>query len=193
MIVEVLIPHLMVAGNVRNPDLWAANGIPEWALLLQHSPPAWAVLHEVGYWWMALWLIWGDLWRQLLHKVPFHPSCVRPTAAESLIAVSQGSQEPRLGECWGKCWYLYLFFHFFPKDSTFDNVPVIALWMANYSVVTWGFVILFRVAKSEFNISRCCFSFLLFFFPLLLWQRFLDFWLKKLNFESIHIHASFSL
>lgn len=77
------------------------------------------------------------------------------------------------------------------KRSTFDNVPMIALWMPNYSVITRGFVILFRVAKSEFNISRCCFSVLVVFF-LLLWQCFLDFWLKKLNFESICIHASFS-
>lgn len=35
MIVEVLIPRLMVAPNVRNPDLWAANGITERALLLR--------------------------------------------------------------------------------------------------------------------------------------------------------------
>lgn len=95
----------------------------------------------------------------------FIPVVFDPLQLTHWLQSLRGSKELRLGECWGKCWYLYLFFHFFPKDSTFDNVPVIALWMANYSVITWGFVILFRVAKSEFNISRCCFSFLLFFPP----------------------------
>lgn len=131
----------------------------------ERSPPARAVLLEVGYWWMALWLIWGDLWRHLLHKGPFYPSRVRPTAAESLIAVTQGSKRHGLRECWQKCWYLYIYIFFFSKGSTFDYVPMIALWMPNYSVITWEFVILFRVAKSEFNISRCCFSFLVGFFP----------------------------
>lgn len=142
---------------------------------------------------MASGLIWGDLWRHLLHKVPFYPSCVRPSAAESLIAVSQGKPKAQTWGMLGKVliFVSFLLLLFFPKYSTSDNVPMIALWMPNYSVITWGFVVLFRVAKSEFNISSCCFSFLVVFF-LLLWQCFLDFWLKKLNFESIHIHASFS-
>lgn len=189
MIVEVLIPHLMVARDVRNADLWAANGIPEWDFLLWALPSLLCCAHGVGYWWMASWLIWGDLWRHLLHKAPFYPSRVRPSAADSLIAASQGKQKAQTWGMLGKV-LIFVSFFIFPKHSAFDNVPMIALWMPNYSVITWGFVILFRVAKSEFNISRCCFSFLVVFF-LLLWQCFLDFWLKKLNFESIHIHASF--
>lgn len=155
------------------------------------------MLHKGWYWWIVLWLIWRDLWRQLLHKVAFYHRCFRPAAVDSLIGVSQGKQETEWMqvEVLAFVWFLlfYFFFSFFPKDSLSDNVSMIPLCMPNYSVIWWGFVIPFGVAKSEFNVSRCYFSFPFFFLSLgLLWQCLLDFWLKKLNFESISSHASFS-
>lgn len=159
----------------------------------ERSPPARA---ELTGWDIDEWLqdSFGEIYEGTYFiRCHFIPVVFDPLQLSHWLQSVRGGQKHRLGECWGKCWYLYLFLLllFFPKHSTSDNVPMIALWMPNYSVITWGFVVLFRVAKSEFNISSCCFSFLVVFF-LLLWQCFLDFWLKKLNFESIHIHASFS-
>lgn len=122
----------------------------------------------------------------------FIPVVFDPLQLTHWLQSVRGSKKHRLRECWGKCWYLYLSF-IFPKDSTFDNVPMIALWMPNYSVITRGFVIPFRVAKSEFNISRCCFSFLVVFFPPSL-AVLLGFLIEEIElWIYIHIHASFSL
>lgn len=87
----------------------------------------------------------------------FYHSCFRPTAVDSLIRVSQGKQKLETVNATESADICISFISC--EDSTFDNVPMIAFCMPNYSVIRWSFVILFGVAKSEFNISRCWFSF----------------------------------
>ena len=86
-------------------------------------------LHNGGYWWIILWLIWADPWSQLLHKVAFHHGCLRSTVTGSLISVCQGKRVERSGP--QNCWQLCLDF----TKGVSSNAHGIPLGWLNYPAI----------------------------------------------------------